>query len=91
MHLDLGNTPDNPEVLLVCELTERSGVDVMALISEDLDEPIELADRVVVRHGRIAHETPAAGTDPPRMLDAHWPSLNDFPSRQGRPTPPVRW
>ncbi len=45
------------------------------LISEDLDEILELADRVVVmRNGRIVHETPAAGADPhaigAHMLDA---------------------
>lgn len=34
------------------------------LVSEDLDEILELADRIVVmRQGRIVHETPAAGAD----------------------------
>jgi simple sugar transport system ATP-binding protein len=34
------------------------------LVSEDLDEIMELADRIVVmRQGRIVHETPAAGAD----------------------------
>ena len=46
------------------------------LISEDLDEIMELADRIVVmRGGRIVHEAPAAGADPhaigAHMLDAH--------------------
>ena len=46
------------------------------LISEDLDEIMELADRIVVmRGGRIVHEVPAAGADPhaigAHMLDAH--------------------
>jgi len=46
------------------------------LISEDLDEIMELADRIVVmRGGRIVHEAPAAGTDPhaigAHMLNAH--------------------
>ena len=45
------------------------------LISEDLDEILELADRIVVmRAGRIVHEAPAAGADPhaigAHMLDA---------------------
>ncbi len=35
------------------------------LISEDLDEILELADRIVVmRQGAIVHETPCAGADP---------------------------
>jgi len=34
------------------------------LISEDLDELLELADRIVVMsEGRIVHETPAAGAE----------------------------
>jgi len=46
------------------------------LISEDLDEIMELADRIVVmRNGRIVHEALAAGADPhaigAHMLDAH--------------------
>jgi len=46
------------------------------LISEDLDEILELTDRIVVmRGGRIVHEAPAAGADPhaigAHMLDAH--------------------
>ena len=43
----------------------------MLLISEDLDEILELADRIVVMHeGRIVHETPAAGADP-QEIGAH--------------------
>jgi general nucleoside transport system ATP-binding protein len=34
------------------------------LMSEDLDEVMELSDRILVMsEGRIAHETPAAGAD----------------------------
>jgi simple sugar transport system ATP-binding protein len=34
------------------------------LVSEDLDEIMELADRIMVmRQGRIVHETPAVGAD----------------------------
>ena len=34
-------------------------------ISEDLDEILEPADRIVVMHGgRVAHDIPAAGADP---------------------------
>jgi simple sugar transport system ATP-binding protein len=34
------------------------------LVSEDLDELLELSDRIVVMfNGRLVHETPAAGTD----------------------------
>ena len=41
------------------------------LISEDLDEILELADRIVVmRHGSIVHETDAGGADP-KAIGAH--------------------
>ena len=41
------------------------------LVSEDLDELLELADRIVViSEGRIVHETPAA-TAQRRVLGAH--------------------
>jgi ABC-type uncharacterized transport system ATPase subunit len=40
----------------------RDGGAAVLLISEDLDEILELADRIVVMlEGRIVHETPAAG------------------------------
>ena len=43
----------------------------MLLLSEDLDELLELADRIVVmRDGRLVHETPAEGADA-RTLGAH--------------------
>ena len=43
----------------------------MLLISEDLDELLELSDRIVViSEGRIVHETAAAGADR-RTLGAH--------------------
>ncbi|MAQ46601.1 MAG: ABC transporter ATP-binding protein [Confluentimicrobium sp.] len=42
----------------------NSGTAVL-LISEDLDEILDLADRLVVlSEGRVIHETPAAGADP---------------------------
>jgi general nucleoside transport system ATP-binding protein len=46
------------------------------LISEDLDEILELADRIIVmRDGKIAAELPAAGADPQEigkhMLGTH--------------------
>jgi len=57
-------------------MAARNAGCAILLISEDLDEILELADRVVVmRNGRIVHETPAAGADPhaigAHMLDAH--------------------
>lgn len=43
------------------------------LISEDLDEILELSDRVAVMHeGRIVHEMPAAGADP-QEIGHHMP------------------
>ena len=34
------------------------------LLSEDLDEVLELSDRIVVmHHGEIVHETPGKGAD----------------------------
>ena len=43
----------------------------MLLVSEDLDELLELADRIVVMsEGRIVFETPAAGAER-RMIGAH--------------------
>ena len=57
-------------------MAARNAGTAVLLISEDLDEILELADRIVVmRHGAIVHETPAAGADPKaigaHMLDAH--------------------
>ncbi len=57
-------------------MAARNAGAAVLLISEDLDELLELADRIVVmRHGSIVHETPAAGADPKaigaHMLDAH--------------------
>ncbi|WP_372657381.1 ABC transporter ATP-binding protein [Hydrogenophaga sp.] len=48
---------------------ERGGA--VLLISEDLDELLELADRIVVMsEGRIVHETPAAGAER-HVIGAH--------------------
>jgi simple sugar transport system ATP-binding protein len=42
----------------------RNAGSAILLVSEDLDEILELADRIVVmRQGRIAYETPAEGAD----------------------------
>jgi simple sugar transport system ATP-binding protein len=46
-------------------MAARNAGTAVLLISEDLDEILELADRIVVmRDGRIAAELPAAGADP---------------------------
>ena len=57
-------------------MAARNAGTAILLISEDLDELLELADRIaVMRNGRIVHETLAAGADPKaigaHMLDAH--------------------
>ncbi len=52
-------------------MAARNAGTAVLLISEDLDEILELADRIVVmRHGAIVHETPAAGADP-KAIGAH--------------------
>ena len=56
-------------------MAARNAGCAILLISEDLDEILELADRIVVmRRGRVVHEAPAAGADPhaigAHMLDA---------------------
>ena len=57
-------------------MAARNAGTAVLLISEDLDEILELADRIVVmRDGRIAAELPAAGADPQEigkhMLGTH--------------------
>jgi simple sugar transport system ATP-binding protein len=45
-------------------LAARNGGTAVLLISEDLDELLELSDRIVVLcDGRIVHETPIAAAD----------------------------
>jgi simple sugar transport system ATP-binding protein len=57
-------------------MAARNAGTAVLLISEDLDEILELADRIVVmRDGKIAAELPAAGADPQEigkhMLGTH--------------------
>jgi simple sugar transport system ATP-binding protein len=52
-------------------MAARNAGTAILLISEDLDEILELADRIVVmRHGAVVHETAAAGADP-KAIGAH--------------------
>ena len=45
-------------------MAARNNGTAVLLISEDLDEILELADRIVIMHeGKIVHETPGAGAD----------------------------
>jgi simple sugar transport system ATP-binding protein len=46
-------------------MAARNAGTAVLLISEDLDEILELSDRIVVMHdGKVAHDGPAAGADP---------------------------
>jgi len=49
----------------------RNAGTAVLLISEDLDEILELSDRILVMHeGRVVHETPGAGADA-KTIGAH--------------------
>ncbi len=49
----------------------RNGGTAVLLIFEDLDEILELSDRIVVMHeGRVVHETPGFGADA-QVIGAH--------------------
>ncbi|MDA7419019.1 ABC transporter ATP-binding protein [Xenophilus arseniciresistens] len=53
----------------IVQVADRGGA--VLLVSEDLDELLELSDRIVVMsEGRIVHETPAAGAQR-QVLGAH--------------------
>ena len=57
-------------------MAARNAGTAILMVSEDLEEILELSDRIVVmRNGRIVHEAPAAGADAKvigaHMLDAH--------------------
>ncbi|HEY4040336.1 MAG TPA: hypothetical protein VGM32_00660 [Rhodopila sp.] len=46
-------------------MAARNAGTAVLLISEDLDEILELSDRIVVMHdGRVAHGLPAEAADP---------------------------
>jgi simple sugar transport system ATP-binding protein len=52
-------------------MAARNGGTAVLLVSEDLDEILELSDRILVMHaGRIVHETPGAGADA-QAIGAH--------------------
>jgi simple sugar transport system ATP-binding protein len=52
-------------------MAARNSGTAVLLISEDLDEILELSDRIIVMHeGRIVHETPGAGADT-QAIGAH--------------------
>ncbi len=68
-------------------MAARNAGCAILLISEDLDEILELADRIVVmRRGRIVHEAPAAGADP-HAIGAHMLDAQAAGSAMGEPSP----
>jgi simple sugar transport system ATP-binding protein len=61
----------------ILQVRDKGGA--VLLVSEDLDELLELADRIVVMsEGRIVYETPAAGAER-QVLGAHMGGAHHHP------------
>ena len=68
-------------------MAARNAGCAILLISEDLDEILELADRIVVmRRGQVVHEAPAAGADP-HAIGAHMLDAQAVSAARTEPSP----